>query len=65
MLTVKVIEANDPDVVAEIVRATNSQGEVKHVQFPSLLPFVRKIEQYFEAIDAESANTQKPKLLAV
>ncbi len=53
MLTVKVVEAQDPDVVTEIVRATNSQSPVKSEQFLSLRPLVRHIEQYFDSFDSE------------
>ena len=34
-LTVKVIEATDPDVIADVVRATNSQSKVDETQFLS------------------------------
>lgn len=33
MVTVKVIEATDPDVIADVVRATNSQSKVDETQF--------------------------------
>ncbi len=51
MVTVKVIEAADEAVIAEVVEATNSQTEVKGEQFLSLRPAVRRIEQYFDSYD--------------
>lgn len=51
MLTVKIIEATDPDVIADIVKATNSQSKVDDSQFLSFSPFVRRLEEYFDATE--------------
>lgn len=47
-ITVKIIEAIDPDVISDIVRATNSQSKVDENQFLAFSPFVRRLEKYFE-----------------
>ena len=46
-ITIKIIEADDPDVIADIVRATNNQSKVDDSQFLSFSPFVRRLEKYF------------------
>lgn len=51
MVNVKIVETQDEDVFAELVRATNSQSKVDDAQFLSLKPVVRRVEQYFESID--------------
>ena len=51
LITVKIIEATDPDIIADIVRATNSQSKVDENQFLSFSPFVRRLEKYFEATE--------------
>lgn len=48
-LTVKFIEADDPDVVAEIVRATNKQTKVEDSQFLALEPLTKRIEEFFKS----------------
>jgi hypothetical protein len=45
---VKVIEAQDPSVVSQLVQATNSQTVVDESQFLSVLPFTQKLEAYFD-----------------
>lgn len=52
MVNVKIVETQDEDVFAELVRATNSQSKVDDAQFLSLKPVVRRVEQYFDSIDA-------------
>lgn len=47
MITVRVIEATDLDVIADVVRATNSQSKVEEAQFISYESIVRRIERYF------------------
>lgn len=47
-IAVKFIEADDPDVVAEIVRATNKQTKVEDAQFLALEPLVKRIEEFFK-----------------
>jgi hypothetical protein len=51
MVNVKIVETQDEDVFAELVRATNSQSRVDDAQFLSLKPVVRRVEQYFDAVD--------------
>lgn len=51
MVNVKIVETQDEDVFAELVRATNSQSKVDDAQFLSLRPVIRRVEQYFESID--------------
>jgi len=53
-LPVRIIQAEDSDVVAKVVEATNSQSDVEQSQFLSIRPFVRKIEAYFDSYDGES-----------
>ncbi|WP_309896118.1 AIPR family protein [Archangium sp.] len=48
-IAVKFIEAEDPDVVAEIVRATNKQAKVEDEQFFALEPLVKRIEEFFKS----------------
>lgn len=48
-VTVKFIEAGDPDVVAEIVRATNKQTKVEDAQFLALEPLAKRIEEFFKS----------------
>ena len=49
MITIKVIEATDPDVIADVVRATNSQSQVADTQFLSYASIIRRLERFFEA----------------
>lgn len=51
MITVRVIEAHDPDIIAEVVKATNSQSKVEDTQFLSYEETVRRIEKYFDATE--------------
>lgn len=53
-IPVKVIEAEDPDVVGQLVEATNSQTTVAESQFLSIRPSTRKIEAYFNAFAGEA-----------
>ena len=46
-ITVRIIEATDPDVIADVVRATNSQSKVDETQFLSFTNLVRRLERYF------------------
>lgn len=59
MLTVKVVEATDADVISDIVRATNSQTKVEDIQFLSLKPIIRKVEAYFESVAEDSDEEVK------
>jgi GTPase Era involved in 16S rRNA processing len=53
MVNLKIVETQDEDVFADLVRATNSQSRVDDAQFLSLKPVVRRVEQYFNSIDTE------------
>ncbi|MDP0382660.1 AIPR family protein [Glaesserella parasuis] len=48
-LIVKVIETKDQAIIEEIVRATNSQTEVKDEAFESLKPFHKELAEYYKA----------------
>lgn len=52
-IPVKVIQAENPDVLAQVVEATNSQSDVAESQFVSIRPFVQKVEAYFNSFDNE------------
>lgn len=47
-VTVKIIEVADPDVISDIVKATNNQTKVDDNQFLAFSPFVRRLEKYFD-----------------
>lgn len=55
-LMVKLIEADEPSVIDDIVRATNRQSKVEDAQFISTLDVLRKLEQYFNARGASETN---------
>lgn len=55
-LMVKLIEADEPSVIDDIVRATNRQSKVEDAQFVSTLSVLRELEQYFNARGANEAN---------
>lgn len=48
-LMVKLIEADEPAIIDDIVRATNRQSKVEDAQFISTLSVLRDLEQYFNA----------------
>ncbi|MFC5772020.1 AIPR family protein [Thauera sinica] len=52
---VKIIETNDPDIITEVVEATNSQTEVKREAFESLRPFHKELEEYYNSRTKKSA----------
>lgn len=56
-IPVKVIEANAPDVVSQLVESTNSQTDVAETQFLSIRPSVQRIEAYFDSFE----NTEEDK----
>lgn len=58
-ITIKVIEATDSDVIADIVRATNSQSQVSETQFLSFTSLVRRLERYFEATEDQPGTETK------
>jgi len=51
-LPVKIIEAEDRELVNEIVRATNRQTEIKDEAFTVLGDFHKRIERFFFSVDA-------------
>ena len=51
-LPVKIIEAEDRELVNEIVRATNRQTEVKDEAFAVLGEFHKRLERFFLSVDA-------------
>ncbi|WP_449222036.1 AIPR family protein [Tistrella mobilis] len=55
-LMVKLIEADEPSVIDDIVRATNRQSKVEDAQFISTLGTLRKLEHYFNARGATESN---------
>lgn len=55
-LMVKLIEADDPAVIDDIVRATNRQSKVEDAQFISTLSTLRDLERYFNARGAGEDN---------
>lgn len=55
-LMVKLIEADEPTVIDDIVRATNRQSKVEDAQFISTLSVLRDLEKYFNARGAGEAN---------
>ncbi|MCS5695409.1 AIPR family protein [Desulfofundulus thermocisternus] len=59
MVTAKIVEAEDTDVITEIVKATNSQSKVEEIQFYSLKPVIKNIEAYFDAVNKELSDDEK------
>lgn len=55
-LPVKIIEAEDRDIINEIVRATNRQTEVKDEAFVVLGEFHKRLERFFLSVDADPEN---------
>ena len=55
-LMVKLIEASDPVVIDDIVRATNRQSKVEDAQFVSTLAVLRDLENYFDARGKDEAG---------
>lgn len=55
-LMVKMIEADEPAVIDDIVRATNRQSKVEDAQFISTLAFLRDLERYFNARGQDEPN---------
>jgi hypothetical protein len=59
ILPLRIIEAQDPEIVAQIVAATNSQSEVSQSQFLSIRPFVRKLEVFFNSFDSDEEKERR------
>lgn len=55
-LMVKLIQADEPNVIDDIVRATNRQSKVEDAQFVSTMSFLKKLELYFRARGEDEAN---------
>lgn len=55
-LMIKLIEADEPAIIDDIVRATNRQSKVEDAQFISTLAVLRDLEQYFNARGAGEAT---------
>jgi hypothetical protein len=55
-LMVKLIQADEPNVIDDIVRATNRQSKVEDAQFISTMAFLKKLELYFRARGEDEAN---------
>jgi hypothetical protein len=49
LIPVKLIEADDPEFIAQVVEATNSQTNVAQAQFYSLRPILVKLQAFFDA----------------
>jgi AIPR protein len=60
VITAKIVELTDTDIVHKVVKATNSQSKVEDASFLSLQPISKKLEQYFEA--RSIANPEEPRL---
>jgi AIPR protein len=59
MLTVKVIEVNDEDIVNQIVEATNNQSYVADEKFLSLKSKAKNVEVYFNSCNDEANEESK------
>lgn len=55
-LMVKLIEADEPSVIDDIVKATNRQSKVEDAQFVSTLSVLKKLESYFNARGSSETN---------
>ncbi|MCO6363708.1 MULTISPECIES: AIPR family protein [unclassified Paracoccus (in: a-proteobacteria)] len=55
-LMVKLIEADDPVVIDDIVRATNRQSKVEDAQFVSTMKTLRDLERYFNVRGASETT---------
>ncbi len=59
MLTVKVIEVNDEDIVNQIVEATNNQSYVADEKFLSLKSKAKNVEVYFNSCNDGASEESK------
>ncbi|WP_343715137.1 AIPR family protein [Inquilinus sp.] len=55
-LPVKIIQAEDRELVNEIVRATNRQTEIKDEAFVVLSEFHKRLERFFQSVDADQSH---------
>ncbi|MCL5061227.1 MAG: AIPR family protein [Candidatus Thermoplasmatota archaeon] len=56
MVNVKVVETQNEDVFSELVRATNSQSKVEDIQFISLRPIIKRVEQFFNTYEGNEGR---------
>lgn len=56
MVNIKVVETDDEDIFAELVRATNSQSRVDEKQFYSLRPIIKRVEKYFDSFEGDEGR---------
>ncbi|MEG3923039.1 AIPR family protein [Microcoleus sp. T3_A4] len=59
MLTVKVIEVSDADIINQIVQATNNQSYVEDEKFLSLKSKAKNIEVYFNSCNDDAGDELK------
>ena len=59
MVTAKVIEVENPDIVNKIVEATNNQSHVSNEKFLSLKAKSKTVESYFSSWNEESVEDSK------
>lgn len=57
VIPVKIVEAQDADVIDDIVKATNSQTKVEETQFLSSYGIIKSVEKYFAARRSENIET--------
>jgi len=53
MIPLKLIVTDDDDTINDIIRATNSQTEVKNEAFEILKPFHKRLEEFYRTFDKE------------
>jgi hypothetical protein len=58
-IVIRIIEAEESDILAQVVEATNSQSNVTQSQFLSITPFVRGLERFFAAFEGEDEADRK------
>lgn len=59
MITAKVIEVDNPDIVNKIVEATNNQSHVSNEKFLSLKAKSKSVESYFNSWNEETEEESK------
>ena len=58
-IPIKLIQAEDSEVIAKIVESNNSQTQVDESQFLSTKPYLRRIERYFNSCASENSDENK------
>lgn len=56
MVNLKVVETSNEDVFSDLVRATNSQSKVDELQFLSLRPIVKRVEEFFNTFEGQEGR---------